>query len=201
MAPSDCFLRPFSLCWPKKILVKWSTRKKSYLVQLKKNLFFFALGGKNSIFSSWTKSDFFLVQLEKIEFLPPGAKKLGSFLASLIKIFSLLTIWPKFFWVNRVKKDIKNSQTKPFSQGICLELFLQILLFWQTKIFLHFYWKFSQGLCLDLFLQIFLYLAHKDFLEHFLQILPFWQPKISRTFPTNYTFLTHKIFLALLLEI
>ena len=143
------------------------------------------LGVKILFFPAGPSLIFFLVQLEKIEFLPPGAKKLDSFLASLSKIFSLLTIWPKFFWVNRGKKYVKNSQTEPFSQGICLELFLQILLFWQTKIFLHFYWKFSQGLCLDLFLQIFLYLANKDFLEHFLQILPFWRPKIFRIFSAN----------------
>ena len=163
MAPSDCFLRPFSLCWPKKILVKWSTRKKSYLDQLKKTWFFLLQGVKTQFFPAGPRKKSDLVQLEKIEFLPPRAKKLGSFLASLSKIFSLLTIWPKFFWVNRVKKDVKNSQTEPFSQGICLELFLQILLFWQTKIFLHFYWKFSQGPCLDLFLLIFLYLTHKNF--------------------------------------
>ena len=142
-------------------------------------------GVKTQFFPAGPRKKSDLVQLEKIEFLPPRAKKLGSFLAGLSKIFSLLTIWPIFFWVNRVKKDIKNSQTEPFSQGICLELFLQILLF-LTKILLHFFWKFSQGLCQDLFLQIFLYLAHKDFLEHFLQILPFWRPKNSRIFPANF---------------
>ena len=118
MALFGCFLRPFSLCWPKKILVKWSAREKSYLEELKKNLIFLLQGVKTQFFPAGPRKKSDLVQLEKIEFLPPRAKKLGSFLAGLSKIFSLLTIWPIFFWVNRVKKDVKNSQMEPFSRGI-----------------------------------------------------------------------------------
>ena len=75
-------------------------------------------GVKTQFFPAGPRKKSDLVQLEKIEFLPPRAKKLGSFLAGLSKIFSLLTIWPIFFWVNRVKKDVKNSQMEPFSRGI-----------------------------------------------------------------------------------
>ena len=103
------------------------------MLQGVKTQFFPAGPRKNQTWSSW----------KKLNFYPLEQKKIGSFLAGLSKIFSLLTIWPMFFWVNRVKKDVKNSQMEPFSRGIFTLRTWQNLFsnFWRIGNFLHKYWK------------------------------------------------------------
>ena len=111
-------------------------------------------GVKTQFFPAGPRKKSDLVQLEKIEFLPPRAKKLGSFLAGLSKIFSLLTIWPIFFWVNRVKKDVKNSQMEPFSRGIfTLRTWqkIQLTLLYEMTTFFNQTYQFKQSAINDIF--------------------------------------------------
>ena len=66
-------------------------------------------GVKTQFFPARPRKKSDLVQLEKIEFLPPRAKKLGSFLAGLSKIFFLVDHLTNIFWGQQSEKGRKKQ--------------------------------------------------------------------------------------------
>ena len=73
------FFTSFFTLLTQKNIGQMVNKEKILLSPAKKEPDFFALGGKNSIFSSWTKSDFFLGPAGKNWVFTPWSKKIRFF--------------------------------------------------------------------------------------------------------------------------
>ena len=73
------FFTSFFTLLTQKNIGQMVNKEKILLSPAKKEPNFFALGGKNSIFSSWTKSDFFLGPAGKNWVFTPWSKKIRFF--------------------------------------------------------------------------------------------------------------------------